>query len=794
MSTRPGRVVPWLRAAVDRSLPPLVLAQDSTTRRRARLTVILPLLGGLGALAGLLVQIVLERPAIGIRVSLVGCVASLLATQAVRATGSVKVAGHLIAGLMFTFTSISALVAGGLGAPRAFALILVPMLATLLVGWRGGLVWMGLVAAEVFTLLTMTFVGPELAPAVADAVTFQRAHAAGVLIIMAFAMLIIASYDRAHADVAEELESALERADAVSRLKSALVANVSHELRTPLNGVLGSTDLLMRSGLDDVQRGHAETIETSSEALLKLVDDLLDMSRLEAGGMELEATAVQLRRVLGDTMIALAPIAEARAGGRLVLHVEPDVPEQVVTDPYRLRQVLTNLVNNAIKFTDEGHVVLRVAMADERVRFEVSDTGIGFDDEDRERLFGAFEQARASTARHYGGTGLGLNIARRLVVLMGGDIAVQSVAGEGSTFSFELALEHAPADATAFASHEEPETHRVAVRLADPLEAAAARAALRWAGHTVVEEGEAVVVHDGSYRAREWSVRVVSPSELGGRVRTEVRIARPFAPATLAKSVWRAAHQAPSSRPPMSSQTGRGRVLVADDTLVNRRVAAGQLTHLGYDPVVVDDGAAAVAAVTADPRFVGIFLDVRMPVMDGYEAVRAIRAWEKETGMERTPVFALTAHEESGQRRLAAEAGFDRFLVKPMRIEDFELILEGARVRIPRAATPLTGSAWEELEMLAGEEPGFLDGLVRSFVETSSRRITELEEGGDAAELAHALKGAARQLGATAFADVCEQLESAPDRRDELLPALVRELQRAEEALLARVEAERAAP
>ncbi len=283
---------------------------------------------------------------------------------------------------------------------------------------------------------------------------------------------------------------------------------------------------------------------------------------------------------------------------------------------------------------------------------------------------------------------------------------------------------------------------------------------------------------------------MVAPSELGRRTRGEVRVARPFSPATLAKAIWRAAHQAPSSRPPSSSLSGRGRVLVADDTPVNRRVAQGQLAHLGYEPTVVEDGAKALATFRADPRFIAVFLDVRMPGMDGYETAEAIRAFEKETGRRPTALFALTAHEEGGERKRARAAGFDRFLVKPLRIEDFEAVLEPARARMmatPSERDVLSSGMWAELEMLGGDEPDFLTDLVQSFLRTSEQRIAELEHGGDPAEIAHALKGAARQLGAHALADACERLENAPSELGERLPEIQRELGRARKALLDRV-------
>ncbi|HHH31799.1 MAG TPA: response regulator, partial [Polyangiaceae bacterium] len=622
------RLMGGVSTAIERTLPDSIRAAPPGVRRRAVLCVLLPLAVSLITAVTAVVLVVLERPLLRVAITTVGVFAALATSQVVRITRSVRAAGHLFSLLSFLFMSTSTVIAGGLASPRAFSLMLIPMMASLLLEWRDALIWLAAVTLELLLLIIFTFVGPDLSPG-ADPATL-RIFGLGAIIILVFSMLVIAAYDHANAVVTEELAQALKKAAAVNDLKSALVANVSHELRTPLNGVLGSADLLMRSGLDEAQRVHAETIETASEALLRLIDDLLDMSRLEAGGMELDEVPIELRQVLGQTVEALAPLAEAREGARMVLHVEPDVPDEVIADPFRLRQIFTNLLSNAIKFTDDGHVVLRVETVDGACRFCVSDTGVGIPEEDHERLFAAFEQARPSTAQFHGGSGLGLNIARRLVHLMGGDIAVRSAVGSGTTFCFDLPLREAPEDST---PRVKTDRLQVAVDLRDAREEAAVRAALQWLGHERVRSApEAdIVIHDAAQPLGEWSVRIVMPSEIGRRTRREVRLARPFSPDRLGAALHRAVNEVSSSRPPTSSIAGKGRVLVADDNLVNRRVVHGQLSHLGFEPVVVSSGTAALEAVTgASTPFLGVFLDLRMPGMNGYETAVAIRAWEKK--------------------------------------------------------------------------------------------------------------------------------------------------------------------
>jgi signal transduction histidine kinase/ActR/RegA family two-component response regulator len=421
---------------------------------------------------------------------------------------------------------------------------------------------------------------------------------------------------------AAETSQALRQAETSNAAKSQFLANMSHEIRTPLNGVVGMVELMQLTDLSPSQRRYVETATQSSQALLRLIDDILDLSRIEVGRLELDRAPFHLPSLVHDVRVLF--VDQARAKGLTLLTSVPDTLNvMLVGDRHRLLQVLTNLVGNALKFTTEGTVTLLVAAEPEgggmlRLRFEVSDTGIGIPANQQEMIFEAFTQADSTMTRRYGGTGLGLSIARELCHMMGGEIGVQSSIGIGSTFWFTVQLEH-QADAAQSAQMMSAQTMSLQTMPTQTMSA-----------QTMPAQGEAA--------------------------------ARPAPAASVHPFV------SPASRDFRSALDRAGRkaasILLVEDNPANMRVTQALLATLGCRVTPARNGLEAVG-IYRENRFDLVLMDCQMPEMDGYEATRAIRQLEGFQG-RRTPIIALTAHAMEGSREASIESGMDDQITKPL--------------------------------------------------------------------------------------------------------------------------------
>jgi len=659
----------------------------------------------------------------------------------------------------------------------------------------------------------------------------------------------------------EELRGAKETAEAASRAKSAFLATMSHEIRTPLNAVIGLTGLVLETEMTVEQREYLDLVRESGESLLQVINDILDFSKIEAGRMELERVVFDHAEMLGNAMKVLGMRAHGK-GLELLHRLAPDLPPVLIGDPGRLRQVIVNLVGNAVKFTDCGEVIVNVELESQHngkatLHYTVADSGVGIPPEKLEGIFEAFEQVETTASRRFGGTGLGLAICRRLVDLMDGRIWVESEVGRGTKFHFtaQLAVAEQPA-----AEPATPEVLRhMPVLVVDdnatgrrilcemirnwsmvPTEAADGADALRRLREAAANRPFKLVLADAhmpevdgfalaeqianDQRLAGTVIMMLSSGDRPGEVErcerlgVATHLVKPVKQSELLDAIMlalriTAADESPKPPAARQSRIPPLRVLLAEDSLVNQKLASVLLERQGHRVEIAGHGREALDKLKAG-RFDLVLMDVQMPEMDGFDATKIIRARERTTD-QHLPIVALTAHAMKGDEQRCLDAGMDGYVAKPLRADELfaamDRAVQDARFRGAQRAGQTGPEAGADSSRIPPEQDGgpidwsvalekahgdeeLLVDLAKLLIDELPRRLAEIDDSfaaGDVAtaeRAAHSLKGHFRVFGAHAATDYALQVEMNARDGDlaakALRASLKQEAQRVRAALL----------